>query len=205
MLFRSGSSYSLHGKPLHDFADHGHTANGAAGTAFVLIFLGGLLVLWARSRPHLASRGFVKVAYHFWLVMTALSAALTFAALVFCFVVNNKYSGQTIDQALASTLDNQPYPNQVAYPLLKWAPENWFSAVLRLDLIHAADRSQISLKRSVMAGFRINLIPMFLIGLVVCGLAFWNALRERNESRQQHSESYKEASTLPPKPQVGWT
>lgn len=180
-----GSTYSLHGKPLHVEANHGHTANGAAGTAFVLIFMGGLLVLWMRSRPKFWATGFTKVLYHVWLVLTVLSALLTLAALIFCFVVNHKYSGQTIDQSVARKLDNRPYPDFVAYPLDTWGPENWFNAVRNLDLVHSSDRSNLDLKVSIMRGFRINLIPMFIIGAAVAVLAFWDAFRRRSAMRSQ--------------------
>lgn len=181
----NGSSFSLHGKPVHLVVDQGHTSNGAAGTAFVLIGMGGLLVLWMRSRPNLWQKGSTKFLYHFWLVMTVLSALLTLAAIIFTWIVTGDYSGQTIDESLASQLNNQPYPNYVAYPLDKWTPENWFDAVLELDLIHKADRSTISTMTAIMRGWRINLIPMFIIGVVVAVLAFMDALSRRKVARSE--------------------
>ncbi|KAJ9661824.1 hypothetical protein H2198_001789 [Neophaeococcomyces mojaviensis] len=180
----NNSSFPLHGKPLHLLADQGHTSNGAAGTAFVLIGMGGILVLWMRSRPNLWKKGFVKILYHFWLVMTVFSALLTLAALIFTFIITNNHAGQTIDVAYASTLNDQPYPNQVAYSLNKWTPENWFSAVLQLDLVHASDRSAIGIRVHVMRGWRWNLIPMFIIGLAVAALAFWDAFNRRRNMRE---------------------
>lgn len=173
------STYSLHGKPVGLIVDQGHTSNGAAGTAFVLIGMGGILVLWMRSRPNLWRKGFTKVMYHFWLVMTVLSAVLTLSALIYTFTITNVHDGQTIANSQASTLNNQPYPNYVAYPLEWWTPENWFDAVLKLDLVHASDRHAIDLRVHIMRGWRYNLIPMFIIGAAVAMTAFWDAFERR--------------------------
>lgn len=179
-----GSSFPLHGKPAGLLADQGHTSNGAAGTAFVLIGLGGILILWARSRSNLWRSSTIKGLYHFWLIMTILSALLTLSALIYTFVLTNKYDGQTIDVAYASTLNDRPYPDYVAYPLSHWTPENWFGAVLNLDLVHAGDRNAISLRYAVMKGWRWNLIPMFIIGLAVAMLALWDAFSRRKRARE---------------------
>ncbi|KAK5941470.1 hypothetical protein PMZ80_006749 [Knufia obscura] len=185
----NGSTYSLHGKPENELADQGHTSNGAAGTAFVLIGMGGILILWMRSRPNMWQKGFVKVLYHFWLVMTVLSALLTLSALIFTFIITSNHAGQTIDQSVASQLDNHPYPNYVAYPLDSWTPENWFNAVLNLDLVHDSDRSAIDLRVHIMRGWRYNLIPMFIIGLAVAALAFWDAFNRRKAARSGRGNS----------------
>ncbi|KAK5087531.1 hypothetical protein LTR70_007034 [Exophiala xenobiotica] len=179
----NGSSYSLHGKPVGLLVNQGHTSNGAAGTAFVLIGMGGILILWMRSRQGLGPKGFVKGLYYFWLVMTVLSALFTLAALIATFVITGNHTGQTVDQSVASQLNNQPYPNYVAYPLDFWTPEKWFNAVLKLDLVHTSDRSNINLHVAVMKGWRYNLIPMFVIGLVVACLALWDASRRRKAAR----------------------
>lgn len=181
----NGSSFSLHGKPVHLLVNQGHTSNGAAGTAFVLIGMGGILVLWMRSRPNLWQKGSTKFLYHFWLVMTVLSCLLTFAALLYTWILTNMHRGHTIDVAYASTLNNRPYPNYVAYPLNEWTPELWFDAVLKLDLIHKSDRNDISTMVDIMRGWRINLIPMFIIGLVVAVLAFWDAFTRRKAARSE--------------------
>lgn len=180
-----GSSYSLHGKPKGLVVDQGHTSNGAAGTAFVLIGMGGLLVLWMRSRPNLWQKGFTKILYHFWLVMTVLSALLSLSALIYTWVVTGDYSGQKINEDVASQLNNQPYPNYVAYPLDKWTPENWFDAVLQLDLLDNGNRNSISTMTAIMRGWRINLIPMFIIGVIVAVLAFMDALSRRRVARSE--------------------
>lgn len=166
------SSYSLHGKPVGLLVDHGHTSNGAAGTAFVLVGLEGLLILWLRSRPRLGTKGFVKGLYHSWLVMTVLSALFTLAALVATFVITSNHGGQIIDQGVASQLHNQPYPNYVAYPLNSWTPENWFNAVLKLDLVHSSDRSDIDLHVAVM---RVGGTILFLCSLLGWRLRVWRS------------------------------
>lgn len=185
------STFSLHGKPKNLLLNQGHTSNGSAGTAFVLIGLGGILILWMRSRQNLWQKGFVKILYHAWLVFTVLSALLTLSALIFTFVITNDHKGQTIDVALASTLHNEPYPNYVAYPNDAWTPENWLIAVLQLDLVHQSDRSDISGMLHVIRGWRYNLIPMFLIGVAVSTLAFLDAFRRRKYARAATDEPAK--------------
>lgn len=44
-----GASFSLHGKPRGLFVHQGHVSNGAAGTAFVIVGLGGILALTLRT------------------------------------------------------------------------------------------------------------------------------------------------------------
>nr|POE63118.1 hypothetical protein CFP56_04021 [Quercus suber] len=173
------STFPLHGKPENLLLNQGHTSNGAAGTAFVLIGIGGFLALWLRSHSNFRSSKITGIWYHFWLVMTLLSMLLTLSALIYTFVITAAHRNQSIDVALASSLDNHPYPNFVAYPKDAWTPENWFSAVLQLDLPLASDRDDIRQHLVLMRGWRWNLIPMFLLGLAVCGLAVINALARR--------------------------
>lgn len=176
------SSFSLHGKPLHELVDQGHLSNGAAGTAFVLVGTTGTLVLLMRNRPNLWRKGFTKTLYMFWLIATVLSAILTLCALIFTFLVTNTNSGLSINLRYASTLENQPYPNQVPYDLGQWTPEDWFHAVLRLDLVHKSERDVISTWIAVMRGSRYNLIPMFVIGVAVVVLALWDANNRRRKT-----------------------
>lgn len=181
----NGSTFSLHGKPENLLVNQGHTSNGAAGTAFVLVGMGGILILWMRSRANLWQKGFVKFLYHLWLVLTVLSALLTLAALLFTWILTNKHKGHMIELDVASQLNNRPYPNYVAYPLMKWTPETWFDAVLDLDLVHHSDRTDISSMLDIMKGWRINLIPMFIIGVAVVALAFLDAFARRKAARSE--------------------
>lgn len=122
----NGSQFPLHGKPLGLLADQGHTSNGAAGTAFIVIGLGGFLTLLLRHRQLKRAdtvHGFTKGLYYFWLVMTVLSATLAVAALIYTFVLTYAHMGQSINLGLAASLDNHPYPNYVAYPDQLWTPE----------------------------------------------------------------------------------
>lgn len=188
-IHHSGNTYPLHGKPSGLLLDQGHTSNGAAGTAFVLIGMGGILALWLRQlalRPNAKARSLFMCCYHCWLFTTVPSMLLTLAALIYTFVLTIIHNGQSIDVQLAATLDNMPYPNQVAYPLDQWTPENWFKAILQLRLASNSDRSNIKFHVRVMEGWRWNLIPMFVIGLLVCAIAFAEAIshrRTRNSTR----------------------
>lgn len=170
----NGSQFPLHGKPANELVDQGHTSNGAAGTAFVAIGLGGFLALFLRHRQLKRSgtmHGFTKGLYYLWLVLTILSAMLAVAALIYTFIVTYEHMHQSIDLALAASLDNHPYPNYVAYPEQTWTPENWFTAVLELPLAYGHDRSDINLHLTLMKGWRWNLIPLCVLGIVVAALA----------------------------------
>ncbi|CAK3811693.1 hypothetical protein MYCFIDRAFT_210690 [Lecanosticta acicola] len=171
----NNTTFPLHGKPLNLLVDQGHTSNGAAGTAFVLIGLGGILALWLRNYK------LGRPIYYFWLVMAQLSMLLTLAALIYTFVLTREHEGHAIDIALAASLDNKPYPNMVPYPMDKWTPELWFSAVLELSLRERSDRSDIRGHLRVMKGWRWNLIPMFILGLAVAVLAVMEAFVRRRQ------------------------
>lgn len=181
----NGGTFPLHGKPLGLLVDQGHTSNGAAGAAFVLISMGGILALWLRTRAARSSSTFSRLGtfwYHFRLATTVPSMLLTLAALIYTFVLTNNHDGQTIDIAVAASLDNRPYPDYVAYPLEQWTPENWLAAVLRLPLAHSSDADTIREHLRVMQGWRWNLIPMFIIGLAVCLIALAEAWWTRRDT-----------------------
>ena len=46
----AGQSHSIHAKPVKLELNHGHTSNGAAGTALILISFGGFLTLFVDRR-----------------------------------------------------------------------------------------------------------------------------------------------------------
>ncbi|WPH00872.1 Hypothetical protein R9X50_00370300 [Acrodontium crateriforme] len=189
-----GSSYSIHGKPLHLLTNQGHTSNGASGTAFVLIGIGGFLALWLRSRIDFRSSTLSKLYYHFWMTMTVLSAMLSFDAMVYTFVITKAHRHQRIDQHVASQLQNRPYPNMVLYPLLSWTPENWYSALLKLDLVDSADRHNVSMHLAIMKAWRWNTIPLFLLGLAVAVVAVLDGLARRKLARRE-TRSYSPSAT----------
>ncbi|KAI2609837.1 uncharacterized protein GGS25DRAFT_236405 [Hypoxylon fragiforme] len=178
-LFNLGdSTFLLAGEPLNIMVDQGHTSNGAAGTAFVLIGLGGIIALTLRSWSRNKSGGvaaFSQWVYYLWLLLTVLAFFLTTGALGYVFSVTNAHEGQTIDTALAAGLNGD------RYPLDSWTPQNWFSAVLQLDLVDA--RGDIQSHLSLMRGWQYNLIPMFLVQLVVTVLAWWEFLSWRRQTR----------------------
>jgi len=178
-------SFSLHGKPKNLLLNQGHTSNGAAGTAFVLVGFGGILVLALRHRASTSSSA-VRLAtflYSAWLVSTILSALLTLAALAYTFAVTNETRGQHIDIATASSLDNRPYPNYVAYPKDDWTPETWFEAVLELTLVDSGQRSDIMQHLTIMRAWKWNLIPLFLLGLALCAVALLESWFERRNNK----------------------
>ncbi|KAK3676697.1 hypothetical protein LTR78_003473 [Recurvomyces mirabilis] len=147
------TSFSLHGKPVGLLVNQGHTSNGAAGTAFVAVGLGGIVALSLRKRigggGGTGGSGFAKGFYFTWLTLTCLNALLSIVALIYTFLLTATHAGQSIDLSLASKLDNHPYPNYVAYPDLLWTPENWFSAVLELDFVDAGVRRDHGVRSAV--------------------------------------------------------
>ncbi|KAH7131684.1 hypothetical protein B0J13DRAFT_529661 [Dactylonectria estremocensis] len=171
----NGSTYQLHGHPKNLIADQGHTSNGAAGTAFVLVGLGGFLVLWLRSRPNAGK--FSNFLYRAWLVINVLSLLLVLTALIYTFVVTSKYSGQSINPAVAAGLKNRKYY------LDSWTPQGWFSAVLGLDLVDDDMRSTIANRLRIMRGWQYNLIPFFVIHLAETGIALWDAKQYKEGTR----------------------
>ncbi|XXG96163.1 hypothetical protein Hte_002442 [Hypoxylon texense] len=171
-----GSTYLLAGEPLNIMVDQGHTSNGAAGTAFVIIGCGGILGLFLRSWSRNKSGGaatFARSIYYLWLSFTIPAFLLTTGALAYVFAVTNAHEGQTIDVALAASLDGRKYP------LDDWTPQNWFSAVLNLDLVDA--RGDIQSHLHVMRGWQYNLIPMFIVQLGVTILALWEFFDGRRQ------------------------
>ena len=172
----NSSFFSLHGKPLTLLGDQGHTSNGAAGTAFLLVGLGGFLALWARGRGKHGRR-----FYHFWLSMTLISALLSLAAMMYTVFLTTRHANQNIDIALASTLHNRPYPDYVAYALDAWTPENWFTAVLQLPLAKPSEIRDIKSHLVVMMAWRWNLMAVAGFGVDVCWLACVDYLVRRRE------------------------
>lgn len=185
-------SFLLHGKPKGLLLNQGHTSNGAAGTAFVLVGLGGILVLTLRHSASINSK-FTKLAaslYPAWVVATVLSALLTLAALAYTFAVTNATKGQPIDVATAVSLDNRPYPNYIAYPKDNWTPETWFEAVLELMLVERSQRSDIKQHLAIMRAWKWNLIPMFLLGLALSAVAVLETWTHRNPHRNDREEKF---------------
>ncbi|KAI8626028.1 hypothetical protein F5Y19DRAFT_479107 [Xylariaceae sp. FL1651] len=176
----NGSTHSLSGLPLNLLVDQGHTSNGAAGTAFVVIGLGGILSLWLRSLSQRRSGGlatFGRYLYYTWLSFNIPALLLTIGALGYVFAVTNAREGQSISTSLAVNLNGSPYSQD------SWTPQNWFSAVLRLDLTDR--REEIQSHLTVIRGWQYNLIPMFLIQLLETALAFADYIGWSRQSRQR--------------------
>jgi len=111
------STFDLRGEPLNLMTDQGHTSNGAAGTAFVLIGCGGILALFLRSRSGFHSSAFSKFIYYAWVALNIPALLLTLGALAYVFAVTRAHAGQTIDVNAAVAL------NGVKYPFDTWTPQ----------------------------------------------------------------------------------
>lgn len=163
----NGKTFDMAGEPKGLLVDQGHTSNAAAGTALVIVGIGGLLSLWLRSFARTRSTLLATIVSHTWLVLNVESLLLLTGALIYTFAVTNEHKGQTIDVALASTLDGDNYP------IHSWTPQNWFSAVLDLDLADDAQRDDISKWLRIMQGWQYNLIPLFIVHLGETVFAMW--------------------------------
>jgi hypothetical protein len=169
-------TFELWAKPKVLLENQGHTSNGAAGTAFVLIGFGGLLLIWWEKR-RLRNTASTKPSGLFttYVVLTFLSTLLCLAALIYTFVLTHNHTGQTIDLAVAS---QTPAPRP--YPLDEWTPENWFGAVLdQVPLRTDSDTSKLRNELRIMQGWRWNLVPLFMINVLVASVAAWEWWRLR--------------------------
>jgi hypothetical protein len=169
----NGSTYPIAGTPSDFLVNQGHTSNGAAGTAFVLIGLGGFLSLWLRGKHHPHERSSSRIIYYVWIALQIPALLLTTGAGGYVFAVTNAHRGQTIDTALAAGLDGSPYPVD------SWTPQNWFPAVLQLDSVTGRDDIQRHL--DLMKGWQYNLIPLFIIHLLETVLALMDFSAWRKE------------------------
>ena len=176
------STFDFRGEPLNLMTDQGHTSNGAAGTAFVLVGCGGLLALFLRGRPGFHRSLFSKLVYYAWVAVQIPALLLTLGALVYVFVVTAAHAGQTINVRTASALGGAKYPVGV------WTPQNWYSAVLGLNIASPSVRSDIQSRYRVMLGWQYNLIPLLLVQLVETLLAMLDFVRRRKEDRYREKE-----------------
>jgi len=183
-------AFGLFPKPAHPVVDQGHTSNGAAGTALILIGIGGFLMLWLerRGRHNL----FGIPLYLTWTCFTIMSAVFTLAALIYTFVVTNQTNAahQKISTTIAADAKG------AAYPALSWTPENWLKQVLTLPFANPSEKSGIRQHLDIMVGWRWNLIPLFILGLALSVLAVLGLLEHRRstagrkvvvESKQSYS------------------
>lgn len=183
-------AFDLHGKPRGLIVDQGHTSNGAAGTALILVGILGLLVIWynnRRMKRHQATSH--SVVFKSWVAMTILSVLLTLSALIYTFVVTAQTNNQSIDLTIAAA---NPEPG--FYPLDNWTPENWFIAVLALPLAHDSDRRDIRNNLRLMRAWRWNLIPLFILGLVVSSLALKELFAGRRWRQGDSKEKFRDSS-----------
>ena len=164
-----GSRSELSGQPKNFIVDQGHTSNGASGTAFILVGIGGFLILCSSSRRR--SSKSIPVFYHLWLIVNVLSLLLTLASLIYVFVVTNSHKGQKIDPETAASLNGQPYTMD------SWTPQNWFSAILDLDLSDSDERRDIESHLRIIRGWQYNLISFFIIHFVETCLALWDYIQ----------------------------
>lgn len=176
------STFPISGEPSSLIVDQGHTSNGASGTAFIIVGCCGFLALWLRNRPgyHAKSSAglFSRGWYRLWLGLNVPALLLTLGALAFTFAVANAHEGQRIDLSVAEGLNGKSYSSDT------WTPQNWFDALLKVDLASQTDRSDIQRLYTISRGWQWNLIPFFIVQLVQTVLALLEASRKRKADRQ---------------------
>ncbi|KAH8807294.1 hypothetical protein F5884DRAFT_856878 [Xylogone sp. PMI_703] len=156
-----GTSALINAKPKGLQVNQGHTSNGAAGTALVLICFGGALVLWLQRREDRKGGRRLSPLFVVYTVFTILSTLLTLSALAYTFAITNDTKGQSIDKNIAARFQSH------AYPLDKWTPETWTKALLALPVTSSRDANYLRHWLRVMEGWKWNLIPMFIINICV--------------------------------------
>lgn len=180
----NGETVQVPGAPTNLSVNQGHTSNGTAGTGLIVIGWCGTLALWLRGRPvyHKKSVGglFARTWYRLWLLLNVPALLLTLGALAYVFAVTNKHQGQTIDLSVVQGLSSG-----ATYPLLEWTPQNWFDALLKLDIVSGGnDRSGLETIHKIARGWQYNLIPFFVVQLAETILALLGAqTRRKQESR----------------------
>jgi len=204
----STPQFGLFPKPAHLLVNQGHTSNGAAGTALILVSLLGSIVLYLEKRGRKRSdsvythvrttsdgagnthtRKSRVLAHDFgwlyptWMVFTILSFLLTMSALIYTFVVTHETdsSRSHIDLSVAASTYAQRTGTVFPYPDDKWTPENWYKAMLKLQFVDEAQKGDIRTHVRLMEGWRWNLIVLFLLGLSVMGVAVMGWVERRRE------------------------
>lgn len=201
--------FSLYPKPAHVSVNQGHTSNGAAGTALILVSLLGFLVRLVQKRARaLPARHSVTYTHvrstsdgagnthtrkerrlpssfawlePTWVVFTVLSWLLTLSALVYTFVVTKQTRGSRIDLKVGAATYAARAGPLFPYPADKWTPETWFRQMLTLGFVDAQEKGDIRTHVRLMEGWRWNLIPLFLLGGAVMVLAVLGWLERRKE------------------------
>jgi hypothetical protein len=217
-------AFSLYPKPAHISVNQGHTSNGAAGTALILVSILGALNLWVRARAakrsarHSASytqvrstsddagnthtRSERKLPHSFawleptWVVFTVLSWLLTLSALIYTFVVTHQTAGSRIDPSIAAATYADRTGKLFPYPGDKWTPETWYKQVLTLGFVDSGEKGDIRTHLRLMQGWRWNLIPLFLLGGAVMAVAVVGWVEGRRDGGVKREVREKHISTV---------
>ncbi|KAK0634919.1 hypothetical protein B0T17DRAFT_502515 [Bombardia bombarda] len=169
----NGPLVHLAGEPANLMVNQGHVTNGAGGTALVLVGFGGLIALWLENRSR-KTQGKSSPIFYLWVLIVVLSWLLTLSALIYVFKVTATTAGQSISLVLATD-----YQAPAKYPQDDWTPETWFSAVLNRPLVSQSDRDVIAHNLRLMRGWRLNIIPLFILGFVLMTLVIVEMVRMR--------------------------
>lgn len=124
--------------------------------------------------------------YYLWALITILSWLLTLTALIYTYVLTNKHSDQGIDLAYAEGSAPKPYPRD------SWTPENWYTLVNSLSLVHRDDHDILKKKLRTMRGWRYNLIPFMILGFILMVLVIVELLSFRRSRGRKTEQPFEE-------------
>ncbi|KAL3425505.1 hypothetical protein PVAG01_02296 [Phlyctema vagabunda] len=176
-----GSTAVIRAEPRSLLVNQGHTSNGAAGTALVIICFGGFVTLFLERRREKQGLSYKpSIIFLIYTVLTILSALLSLAALAYTLTVTYQTNDQDIVQSIAAAQAGGKYPVQ------DWTPDTWTRAMLRLPLTDGDTADRLRYWLRIIDGWKWNLIPLFLIGTLVavlCVKEYFGGRRRGSEEK----------------------
>jgi len=172
----AGGTFLMNSEPQHLLVAPTQAAAAAGAFAWTVVGFGGVLSLVLRG-SRFRDRAWASAWWRYWPFMSIFFALYTLAVGIAVNVLVDMHDGQTIDTAVASTLGPD-----VNYPLDSWPLPNFYTAVLDLMLMkdtpeERATAQAIFAHRNTMLSWRWNIVPLIVIQVAVCILA-WFERRE---------------------------
>lgn len=162
----------LYGRPPLEYSSLAYISLAAALVAFSLIGLGGILCFILQSGLDLSRRPWTRVFYALWIILLTPSTVLTLAALTFTWSVND--NNGSVD-SISTIHSDGP-----------WTIENWLNAVIQQEFIHDSDRHDIHRQLAIAKGWRINLVPLFILGVAASVFGRWDFVQRNRASKKRN-------------------
>ncbi len=172
----AGGTFFMNSEPQHLLVAPTRAAAAAGAFAWIVVGSGGILAFVLRS-SRFRDRAWASMWWRYWPHMNIFFTLYTLAVVIAVNAIIDMHDGQTIDTAVVSTLGPE-----VNYPLDSWPLPNFYTAVLDLQLVKGtssemATAQTIRAHRNTMLSWRWNLVPLIVIQMAVCILA-WLVRRE---------------------------